>query len=111
AEQFPVRRAGRGSAKTSGIDERFREINGVAVYQWPILGKYGCHAAENVRCQIRNRDPGQYEKSCIVSDETNIAAPRFGAPANVAVPTAQMVWRRTPGQTGDGASLGPGQIF
>src|SRR4051794_21464315 len=60
---------------------------------------------------MRNRDRGQNEKSCIVSDEANIAAPRFAAPANVAVPATQMAWCRTPGQTGDGASLGPGQIF
>jgi hypothetical protein len=39
---------------------------------------------------MRHRDPGQNEKSRIVGDKTDVAPPGFRAPADVAVPAAQM---------------------
>ncbi len=36
---------------------------------------------------------------------------RRRAPADIAIAAAQVARRRTPGQTGDGASLSPSQIF
>src|ERR1700733_12709001 len=60
---------------------------------------------------MRHRDPGQNEKSSIVGDKTDVAPPRFRAPADVAVPAAQMTWRGTPRQARDGTALRPSQIF
>src|ERR1700692_1026699 len=60
---------------------------------------------------MRHLNPGQNQKPRVVSNEADVAPPRFRRPAYVAVAAAQMPGRRTPGHTCDGSSLRPYQIF
>src|SRR5262249_7042821 len=76
-----------------------------------IFGDSPCHAGENVGGQIFDTDPRQNEKAGVISKEANIASTRLGAPADITVATAQVPWRRTPGQARDRTLLGPHQIL
>src|ERR1017187_3542371 len=60
---------------------------------------------------MRHPHPGQNQESRVVSNETNVAPPRLGGPAYVAIAAAQMTRRRTPCHAGDGSSLRPHQIL
>src|SRR5580692_7673273 len=60
---------------------------------------------------MRNANPGQNQKPSVIGDEADVAAPRFRAPADVAVPAAQMTRRGTPRQARDRTALRPGQIL
>jgi hypothetical protein len=64
------------------------------------------NAGENVGGQIFDTDPRQNEKAGVISNEVNVASARLGAPADISVATAQVPWRRTPGQTRDRTLLG-----
>src|SRR5215510_3763913 len=60
---------------------------------------------------MRNLDPRQHQEARVVSDVADVAPPRFGAPSYITIATAQMTWRRTPRQTGDGPVLRVNQIL
>src|SRR5262249_45110741 len=58
-----------------------------------------------------NLDPRQHQEARVVSEVADVAPPRFGAPSYITIATAQMTWRRTPRQTGDGPVLRVNQIL
>src|SRR5215510_13909721 len=60
---------------------------------------------------MRHCNPGQNQESSVIGDEANIAPPRFGAPADVAVTAAQMARGRTPRHTRYRTSLCPTNIL
>src|SRR5580658_8816772 len=60
---------------------------------------------------MRHPHPGQNQEPCVVSHEADVAPPRFGGPAYVAIAAAQMTRRRTPRHAGDGSCLRPHQIL
>src|ERR1700690_749471 len=68
-----------------------------------------------MRSQVRNRYPGQDQKTRIVSNEADVPPPRFRTPSYISVPAAQVARGRTPRHTGDGSGLAfiesPGQIL
>jgi len=45
---------------------------------------------------------GKIKNLVSVGQQRDVLQPRLRAPADEAVPTAQMTWRRAPGHTGDG---------
>ena len=53
------------------------KIDRMPVDALPILRDLPGHAAENVRRQMRHFDPRQNQKACVVSDEADVAPPRF----------------------------------
>src|ERR1019366_10265827 len=109
--QHPVGGAVAGPAKTAGIDEGLREVDRMGVHSLPVSGQRARYAAQYVRRQMRNLDPRQNQETRVVSNESNVAPARFGAPSYITVATAQMTRGRTPCHAGDGASLCPDQIF
>src|SRR3954447_5547740 len=60
---------------------------------------------------MRHADPRQDQEPGVVSDEANVSASCFRAPADVAIAAAQVAWRRTPCQTRNRPALRPYQIF
>src|ERR1700689_4736327 len=60
---------------------------------------------------MRHPHPGQNQEPCVVSHEADVAPPRFGRPAYVAIAAAQMARRRTPCHAGDGSGLRPHQVL
>src|SRR3954453_1693553 len=60
---------------------------------------------------MRYADPRQDQEPGVVSDEANVPASSFRAPADIAITAAQMAWRRTPCHTCDRPALRPHQIF
>src|SRR6476646_6311576 len=64
-----------------------------------------------MRRQMLHPYPRQDQESRVVRDEADIPAPRFGAPANVAVATAQVTRSRGPCQAGDRPALRPHQVL
>jgi hypothetical protein len=60
---------------------------------------------------MRNFDPRQNQEARVVSNETNVAPARFGAPSYITIAAAQMTRSRTPCHAGDGAPLCPHQIL
>jgi ATP-dependent exoDNAse (exonuclease V) alpha subunit len=85
AQQHPVGCAVTGSAESFRIDERFQEVNRMAVRLLPIVGDPRRHAAENMRCQMLDAYPRENQKARVVGEESDVASPRFGAPSDVAV--------------------------
>src|SRR5580704_3900493 len=65
--------------------------------------------------QMRNRHPGQDQKTRIVSNKADVPPPCFRAPSYISVPAAQVARSRTPRHTGGGSGLAfiesPGQIL
>ena len=110
-KQHPVGRSVTGSTESLGIHEGLQKVNRMPVHPLPVIGDPRRHAAENVRRQMFDPDPRQNEKAGVVGDEADIAAPRFGAPADITVATAQVPRRRGPGQAGDRPPLRPHQIL
>src|ERR1017187_10324058 len=64
-----------------------------------------------MRRQVLHPYPRQDQESRIVSDEADVAPPRFGVPADVKVAAAQMSRRRGPCQAGGWPTLGPYQVL
>src|ERR1700722_12164193 len=60
---------------------------------------------------MRHLHPGQNQEPRVVSHEADVAPPRFGRPAYVAIAAAEMARRRTPCHTGDGSALRPHQVL
>src|ERR1035437_9784024 len=60
---------------------------------------------------MRHLNPGLNPKPRVVSNEADVAPPRFRRPAYVAVAAAQMAGRRAPGHACDGSSVRPHQIL
>jgi len=60
---------------------------------------------------MRNMHPRQNEIGRVISNEANITAARFRAPADVAIAAAEVTRRRTLLQAGDGPTLRPNQKF
>src|SRR5262245_14416907 len=58
-----------------------------------------------MRRQMRNRYPGQDQKTRIVSDKADVPPPCFRAPSYILVPAAQVAGGRTPRHTCDGSGL------
>src|SRR5579864_3871335 len=77
----------------------------------PICGDPRRHAAQNVRRQVLDPHPRQNQESRVVSEEADITTALFGAPANVAVATAQMTRSRAPSQAGNRPPLPPHQVL
>src|SRR5580704_12251619 len=102
AHQHPVGRAVAGPEKTTGIDEGLGEVDRMAVHPLPVPGQRARYAAQYMRSQMRNFDPGQNQEARVVSYEADVAPPRFGAPSYITVAAAQMTRGRTPCHAGDG---------
>src|ERR1035437_7133159 len=66
SEQLPVRRAVTGSAKTSGINEGFREVDWMSIHPFPVVGQGAGHLPQNVRRQVRNANPGQDQETRVI---------------------------------------------
>src|SRR5271168_973176 len=64
-----------------------------------------------MRCQMRHPHPGQNQEPRVVSNEADVAPPRLGRPAYVAIAAVQMTRRRAPCHAGDGSSLRPHQVL
>ena len=77
----------------------------------PIPRDLASHAAEDMRRQVRYRDPGQNQKARVVGEKANVAPPRLATPADEAVAARQVSRRRTPRQTGHRSPLCPHQIL
>src|SRR5271165_2208214 len=60
---------------------------------------------------MRRLYPRQNQKACVIGDEANIALPGFHAPADIAITTAQVARRRTPGHAGNRPPLRPHQML
>src|ERR1019366_3668427 len=72
------------------------EVNRMSVLPLPVLGDPRRHAAQNMRRQVLDSYPRQNQESRVVSEEVDVATTRFGAPAEVAVATAQVARRTMP---------------
>ena len=60
---------------------------------------------------MRDLNPRQNQKPCVVCDEANVAPPRFRTPADIAIAAAEMARRRTPRQARDRPTLRPHDIL
>src|SRR5664279_1100518 len=96
SQHHPVRRPITGPAESFRVDEGFQKIDRVPVDALPILRDLPGHAAEDVRCQVRDSNPRQNQKARVVGEEADVAPPCLAAPADEAVPARQVPWRRTP---------------
>ena len=110
-QQHPVGGPVTRAAKTFRIDEGLQKIDRVPIGTFPVWRQPASHAAEDVRGQVRRRHPGQNQKARVIGEETDVAPPRFAAPADVAVAAPQMTRRRTPRQARQWTPLRPHQIF
>src|ERR1700691_2932989 len=110
-QHHPVRRPIACPAEPLRVDEGFQIIDRMPVDALPILRQVTRHAAQNVRGQMRYRDPRQYQKARVVGEITDVPPPRLPVPADETVPAGQMPRRRTPGQTCYWPPLGPYQIL
>ena len=111
SQRHPVRRPVAGASETFGVHERFHQVDRVSVRMLPIGAQPRRHATQQVRRQMLDPHPRQYQKARVVGEKANVASPRFSAPADEAIAAAEVSWRRTPGQTGERASAGPDQIL
>jgi hypothetical protein len=89
SQQHPVSRAVAGPAKALRINEGLGEPDGVPIHSFPVVRQSGRHPAENVRRQMWRTDPGQDQKTCVVSDEPNVALASFLIPADEPIPAAR----------------------
>ena len=92
-EQLPVGRAIAGPAEAAGIDEGFRKVNRMTIELFPVLRQRTRDAPQDVRGQMRNLNPGQYQESRVVSNEADVAPSGFRRPADMAIAAAQMTRR------------------
>src|SRR5215469_1447764 len=60
---------------------------------------------------MRDPNPRQDQKTCVVGHQAKVAPARRCAPADVAVAAAQMARRRTPGQACEWSALCPDHIL
>src|SRR5579863_851452 len=60
---------------------------------------------------MRHPDPRQNQEARVVSDESDVAPARFGAPSYITVAAAQMTRGRTPCHARDGTALCPHQVL
>src|ERR1035438_5921714 len=72
SQHHPVRRSIACPAESFWIDEGFQQIDRVSVAALPILRDLAGHATEDVRSQVRDRDPRQNQKPRVVGEEADI---------------------------------------
>src|SRR5215470_4278295 len=111
AHQYPVSGTITGAAKTAGINERFCEVNRMAVDSFPVRCQHARRLSQNVRCQVWHLDPGQNQKAGVVGEEADVPPARLRVPADVAVAATQVSRRRTPRQACDRPALCPDKYF
>ena len=62
----------------------------MTVHLLPVVGDPCCHPAQDMRRQMLDPHPRQDQEARVVSDETDVAAPRRGVPADIAVTAAKV---------------------
>src|ERR1035438_7897778 len=67
------------------------------VERLPVGREPSRHLPQQVAGQMTHLDPGQDQKTRLVSNATQVAAPHFGGPADELIPPSQMPRRRRPG--------------
>ena len=77
ADHLPVGRPITRAAKTRGVDERLQPINGMRLQPLPVVRDKLGHATQKVRRQVFHAHPRQDQKATVVSNEANVAPPRF----------------------------------
>ena len=58
-----------GPTETLGVDESLEEIEGMAVNPLPVRRDHSSHFREQMRGEMRYRNPREYEKSVIVGQK------------------------------------------
>jgi len=66
----------------------------MTVHLLPVIGDPRRHPAQDMRGQMLDPHPGQDQEARVVRDKTDIAAPRRGVPADVAITTTKMARSR-----------------
>src|SRR5438105_4778705 len=81
-QRDPVRGSVAGSPPPLWVDEGFQVVDWMPVKAFPV--------SRYPRRQMRNSNPGQHQIPAVISDEPDVAPPRFPAPADKPIPRPQM---------------------
>jgi hypothetical protein len=105
AHAYPIGGPIAGPLETLGIDEGFKEIEGVPIDFLPVSGDPSGHLRQQIGGKMRDADTGQQEKPGVVGQQMEIIAPCLAIPSNVAVPASYVPRGRRPRKTGYGSFL------
>jgi len=93
AQWNPVGCAIAGPTRSCRINKRFEKVDRTPVDPRPIARQHQRHPTQNMRCQVRNMNPWQDQETCVVGNETNIAAASFRRPSDETIAWPQMARR------------------
>ena len=85
ADVEPVGGAVAGAAKALGVDEGFQEDGGEAVAAFPIVRELAGDASEDVRGEVGDVHPGEYEEAGVVDHEVEVVFSLGVGPADESV--------------------------
>src|SRR6266487_6168687 len=96
----PVGSTVAGPAKTAAVHQRFQQQRSMTIMAFPIAWHVPSTQGENFAGESLDVDPRQDEKSSVVHDPLQVAAPLLLAPADPFVPRLHLPGGRRPEQTG-----------
>src|SRR5579864_6820910 len=95
----PVGSTVAGSAKTAGVHQRFQQQRALTIVAFPIARYVPSTQGEDFARESLDANPRQDEKSSVVHDPLQVAAPLLIAPADPLVPRLHLPGGRHPEQT------------
>lgn len=107
----PTARLVAGAFKTACVDECFKPEDRVCINRMPVFRDDSGTPCKQMGSKIGDNDPWKNQEAGVVGQQMQILLPQLGTPSNVPVPAPDMPRSRRPRETGNGSSIGKGQVL
>lgn len=107
----PVGRLIAGPLESFAIHKGLQKDNRMVVNFLPVLWEDSGHSAQEVRCQMRNLDPGQNEEAGVLGNKMDVSISVSGLPSDEVIPRGHLPGCGSPAEASQRPSLMEGHIL